>query len=78
MEGKKEGRSPRSSSVTRVFPLASFPGLRKFRTASDKRARPRNKAMFPLLSGWNNLQILLRDKSCDFGMALAGLSCVST
>ena len=52
VKGKKEGHSPRSPSVALVFPLASFPGLHKFRTASNEHARPGNEGMFPLLSGW--------------------------
>ena len=51
VKGKKEGHSPRSPSVAHVFPLASFPGLREFRTASNEHARSGNEAMFPLLSG---------------------------
>ena len=48
VKGKKEGHFP---SVAHVFPLASFPGLREFRTASNEHARSGNEAMFPLLSG---------------------------
>ena len=51
VKGKTEGHSPRSPSVAHVFPLALFPGLHEFRTASYERAMSGNEAMFPLLSG---------------------------